>query len=155
MTEQTGPEPRKTRTTRNQNLKVRSLSGIDQPEERVQKSMMRSPFSSFSCVLPSCPPTKTNMLVSTNGMPSPAMGCAATFPERSLGKRPQCYLSKPSFSCTVSLCCESGESRRGAGLLRPFEGRDQPSPRLRHGRQDRTPTFGCGGAALGHSWDLR
>ena len=31
------------------------------------------------------------------------------------------------------------ESRRGAGLLRPFEGRDQLSPRLRHGRQDRAP----------------
>jgi hypothetical protein len=31
-------------------------------------------------------------------MPSPATGCAATFPERSLGKRPHCYFSKPSFS---------------------------------------------------------
>jgi len=29
-------------------------------------------------------------------------------------------------------------------------GRDQPSPSLRHGRQDRAPTFGCGRAALGH-----
>ena len=37
----------------------------------------------------------------------------------------------------ILLCRKAGESRRGAGVLRPFERRDQPSPRLRHGRQDR------------------
>jgi hypothetical protein len=41
----------------------------------------------------------------------------------------------------VLLCYDAGESRRGAVLLRPFGGRDQPSRRLRHGRQDRAPTF--------------
>jgi hypothetical protein len=53
--------------------------------------------------LPNCSPTKTNMLVSTNGMPSPATGCAATFSDRSLGKRPQYYLSKPSILQRVPL----------------------------------------------------
>jgi hypothetical protein len=79
------------------------------------------------------------------------------------GLHPQYYLRKPSVSCTVFLCYDAGESRRGAVLpvagLRPFGGRDQPSPsfaegfgraRLRHCRQDRVPTFGCGRAALGN-----
>ena len=72
-------------------------------------------------------------------MPSTATGCAATFSERSLGKRPQYYLSESSYYCMVLLCCDAGESRRGAVLLRPYGGRDKIAPL----------PFGCGRAALG------
>jgi hypothetical protein len=50
------------------------------------------------------------------------------------------------MSVGAQSCCAHSDmiARRGAVLLRPFrprgEGRDQPSPRLRHGRQDRAPT---------------
>ena len=49
------------------------------------------------------------------------------------------YLSKPSLFCTVSLCNEPGRSRRGAGLLRPFEGATLLASRA-------PPTFVCGAA---------
>ena len=39
-------------------------------------------------------------------------------------------------------------SRAGSRDCALSQGRDQPSPRLRHGRQDRAPTFACGGVAV-------
>ena len=42
--------PRKTRTSRNQDLEIQVLSEIDLTEKRAQKSEMYSPFSFFLCV---------------------------------------------------------------------------------------------------------
>ena len=56
-----------------------------------------------------------------------------------------CYLPKPSFPCTFSLCFEGNESRRGAVLLRPFGGRDLPSPRLQRGRPSLRQGYGAAG----------
>jgi hypothetical protein len=45
-----------------------------------------------------------------------------------------------SWGCWRVLTEAIANERRGAISLRPFPGPDQPSPRLRRGKQDRAPT---------------
>ena len=79
---------------------------------------------------------ETNMLVVVNvaaRRPAPSEPDAAPL-RLSPRKRPQCYLLKPFFSCTVSLCREAGELLR-AFFTGPKQIHECTSRRQAYGRQ--------------------